>query len=223
MKTCFALLLVGSFSLVVGVAAEPDGRRFAGDGPAVGADAPDFKLTLAGQQKQLHLADRTGKKPVVLMFGSFTCGPFCRGSGSIEAIHKKYQKKADFIFVYIREAHPSDEGGQRRSGGGTGQREVGGGGFGALPQAKTEAERHAAATKAIQGLGLTMTAVVDDMSNSVGKAYGAWPDRLYIINTQGKIAYKSAPGPWGFKPEEMEAALKSLLETGESAKPSSKD
>ena len=223
MKAYFPFLMAGCLSLFVVVAAEPDGRRFPGDGPVVGADAPDFKLTLVGQQKQLHLADRTGKKPVVLMFGSFTCGPFCRGSGNVEAIYKNYEEKADFVFVYIREAHPSDEGGQRRSGAKAGPRESGGGGFGALPQAKTETERHAAATKAIQGLGLTMTAVVDDMSNSAGKAYGAWPDRLYIINAQGKIAYKSAPGPWGFKPEEMEAALKNLLEIDESAKPASKD
>jgi len=37
--------------------------------------------------------------------------------------------------------------------------------------------------------------------------YTGWPDRIYLIDPQGKIAYKSKPGPFGFKPEELAAAL----------------
>lgn len=49
------------------------------------------------------------------------------------------------------------------------------------------------------------------MENAAERAYGAWPDRLYLVDTAGKIAYRGAPGPRGFKPEELEAALKALL------------
>jgi len=47
--------------------------------------------------------------------------------------------------------------------------------------------------------GLTMPAVIDDEVNSAKRAYAGWPDRLYAIGLDGKIAFKSAPGPIGFK------------------------
>jgi len=33
----------------------------------------------------------------------------------------------------------------------------------------------------------------------VEKAYTGWPDRLYLIDKEGRVAFKSAPGPFGFK------------------------
>jgi len=44
----------------------------------------------------------------------------------------------------------------------------------------------------------------------VEKAYAAWPDRLYVVDNKGKIAYKSGKGPGGFKPLEMAAALRKI-------------
>jgi hypothetical protein len=37
------------------------------------------------------------------------------------------------------------------------------------------------------------------------------PDRLYIIDTKGRVAYKGGRGPFGYKPPEMEQALIMLL------------
>lgn len=47
--------------------------------------------------------------------------------------------------------------------------------------------------------------------NRVERAYSGWPDRLYVIDRDGRIAYKSAAGPFGFKPAEVEASLKGLF------------
>jgi len=49
--------------------------------------------------------------------------------------------------------------------------------------------------------------VLDGFDNSVEKAYTGWPDRIYLIDKEGRIAYKSKPGPFGFKPEELKGAL----------------
>jgi hypothetical protein len=38
-----------------------------------------------------------------------------------------------------------------------------------------------------------------------------WPDRLYVIARDGRIAYKSDPGPFGFKPADMERARLDVL------------
>jgi hypothetical protein len=42
------------------------------DGPPVGADAPDFTLATPDGKTKVTLSDSRGKKPVVLIFGSFT-------------------------------------------------------------------------------------------------------------------------------------------------------
>jgi hypothetical protein len=44
----------------------------AGEGPKLGAMAPDFRLKLHDGDKEVSLSDYRGKKPVVLIFGSFT-------------------------------------------------------------------------------------------------------------------------------------------------------
>ena len=60
-------------------------------------------------------------------------------------------------------------------------------------------------------LSIKLPAVIDNLDNSTETAYTAWPDRLYVIDRDGRIAYKSKPGPYGFKPAEVEQTLKQLL------------
>ncbi len=50
-------------------------------------------------------------------------------------------------------------------------------------------------------------AAIDGFENTAERAYTGWPDRIYLIDANGRIAYKSRPGPFGFKPEELKAAL----------------
>ena len=37
-----------------------------------------------------------------------------------------------------------------------------------------------------------------------------WPDRLYVIDCQGTIVYKSKPGPFGFHLNEVQETLERL-------------
>jgi hypothetical protein len=76
---------------------------------------------------------------------------------------------------------------------------------------KTEAEREAIAGRCVRELGLTIPTVIDGMDNKIGNAYAAWPDRIYIVGVDGKIAYQGEPGPRGFKPSEAKAALLKIL------------
>ena len=68
-------------------------------------------------------------------------------------------------------------------------------------------ERAAAAESCVRKLGIRIPALVDDVADGVEAAYTGWPDRLYVIGRDGRVAYKSAPGPYGFEPKSMEAAL----------------
>ena len=64
------------------------------------------------------------------------------------------------------------------------------------------------ADSCVRNLGIRFTTVVDNLDNKVELAYAAgWPDRLYLIGKDGRIAWKGEPGPKGFKPPELEAAI----------------
>jgi hypothetical protein len=81
------------------------------------------------------------------------------------------------------------------------------GGSGAAPTAQTMEQRIETAHMAVDALGLTMQTLADDMNDSVNRTYGAWPDRAYVIGTDGLVAFQGEPGPRGFSVEALEAAL----------------
>jgi len=80
-----------------------------------------------------------------------------------------------------------------------------------IAQPRTAEARRKIADGCAKEFKFTIPVLVDDMDDSVAKAYAAWPDRLYILGADGKVAYGSARGPWGFKVDEMRAALEKTL------------
>jgi hypothetical protein len=60
-------------------------------------------------------------------------------------------------------------------------------------------------------LSLELPALVDEMDDAVASAYGAMPERLYLIDADGRIAYKGGLGPIGFDPEAWERAIEVTL------------
>ncbi len=75
----------------------------------------------------------------------------------------------------------------------------------------TAREREAMAQTCALNLTLSMPVLIDDMANSTDEKYYALPDRLYLIGADGRIAYRGAPGPFGFVAEELGAAIAAYL------------
>jgi Iodothyronine deiodinase len=75
---------------------------------------------------------------------------------------------------------------------------------------KNEEERAFVAGACVRKLGIKFPAVLDEFGNSTEQAYTGWPDRIYLIDQNGHIAFKTKPGPFGFKPDYLAAALKKL-------------
>jgi len=119
----------------------------------------------------------------------------------LESLYKAYGKKAQFLLVYIREAHPSD-GWQTRQN--VKDKVI-------FKQPKTFKERVKVAYACHSQLKMTIPCLVDEIDNKVDKAYGGAPDRLCVVDIDGKVAYHSKRGPWGFKPYDAEAVLKQIL------------
>jgi len=104
--------------------------------------------------------------------------------------------------VYITEAHPSDVWQM--------QSNIKDSVVFASP--KNEDERAYVAGACVRKLGIKIPAVLDEFGNSTEAAYTGWPDRLYLIDARGRLVYKSKPGPFGFEPDELRAALVKTLE-----------
>jgi hypothetical protein len=101
------------------------------------------------------------------------------------------------LTVYIREAHPQDEW-QMKS---NVDESI------CYPQPQTLAQRVAIANDFIQRFHFPLPISVDDMHETADLAYGGWPERIYIIDESGKIAYRGGLGPFNYHPEEARAWL----------------
>ena len=104
--------------------------------------------------------------------------------------------------MYIREAHPSD----------AWQLPVNVKDDVVYASPISASERQNLARVCVVKLGVELPALVDEFDDSTDTAYSGWPDRLYVVDRDGRVAYKSKPGPFGFKPADMERALAATLE-----------
>ncbi len=95
--------------------------------------------------------------------------------------------------MYVREAHPTDEW-QMKS---NVKDEV------CYAQPKTLEQRVAIAKDFTSRFKFPLLFGIDDMSNAADSAYAAWPERLYIVDETGHIAYRGGIGPFHYKPAEV--------------------
>ena len=113
---------------------------------------------------------------------------------------KEFQSVADFLTIYIQEAHPTD-----------------GWAFGNnydIKQHTTLQERLVAAEIVVEKIS-PCPVYVDPMSNESTLAYAALPERLYII-VDGVIKYAGDVGPHGYKPGEVRDWLNRNVENKKS-------
>lgn len=120
---------------------------------------------------------------------------------ALNKLYRDYRDRAAFYVVYIQEAHPID----------AWQVDANLDDDVLVASTRTSDERSQVAGLCLTKLGLELPAIVDGPDNRVERAYTAWPDRLYVIDRNGRIAYKSAAGPFGFKPAQVEDTLKRIL------------
>jgi alkylhydroperoxidase family enzyme len=125
----------------------------------------------------------------------------------LEDLKKRYGDKVEFLAVYVREAH-SIEGWRMESNDKVGI---------SVAQPKIFGARTKVADQCCSRLEISMPLLVDEMNDRVGHLYSGMPDRLYLIDSGGRIAYKSGRGPFGFKTGELEQSLVMLLLDKETA------
>jgi hypothetical protein len=80
-----------------------------------------------------------------------------------------------------------------------------------VAQPTTFEERLKVAGTCNTALKMTMPLLVDPIDDRVGHAYSGMPDRMYVIDSWGRVAYQGGRGPFGFNAAEMEQTLIMLL------------
>jgi len=113
------------------------------------------------------------------------------------SVWSKYSPIADFVYIYIVEAHPTD-------------------GWYLYPsvchkEPTTIEERIELAkdlnkkfvlTHMQESTSASVPVLVDTMKNTASESYFAWPERLWIVQ-DGKVVYKGGIGPDNYHPEEV--------------------
>lgn len=113
----------------------------------------------------------------------------------LEQLAVHYQQ-ADFLTIYIVEAHAADEWSLRDS------QNAEMDGRWDVKVAQTLQERQKLASDWVAFLAAKTQYVVDLMDDNARLAYGAWPERLVILE-DGVVQYYGAQGPWGYQPDEV--------------------
>lgn len=149
----------------------------------VGKPAPDFTLSDADGKNPVTLSKLQGK-PTVLVFGSCTCPPFVRSTEAVNDLYERFHDRVNFVMVYIREAHPTDEG------------SIPGNQF-KVESPKTLDERCTLARDFDRRIGIDLPLVVDTIDDATSRLYSPWPNRMVIVDAQGRIAHAGEAGPQG--------------------------
>ena len=121
----------------------------------------------------------------------------------IEKIREDFQEQVELVLVYIKEAHPGDE---WQTDSNVESNVV-------FDQPKTFEARMDLARTFLDRMEVKTEAFVDDIRNTAMACYAAWPERIYVIDREGRIAYKGGVGPFYFEPEELREVLEKLRQS----------
>jgi peroxiredoxin len=165
-------------------------ERAAFSGPEPGERPSDFSARTL-DDTTIRLSDYEGKKNVLLIFGSATC-PMT--AGSVPGINQLYDqfhgKDLEFLFVYVREAHPGER----------------------VPAHKSMKDKARAAQLLRDKEDLEMPVLVDDLHGGIHRKYSRLPNAAYLIDKSGRVAFRSL---WA-QSEALAAAVLELRDRGAS-------
>ena len=116
---------------------------------------------------------------------------------NLEQLRTDFEGQAEFLLVYVKEAHPEDE---WISPGNTKHGIM-------INQPTTIEERLNVAQVFVQKMGVEADILVDDMDNTADQIYAAWPEKIYVVDETGTIIFKGGIGPYFFDPDEVREFL----------------
>jgi peroxiredoxin len=135
----------------------------------VGITAPEFDAA-ALDGTTLRLSDFRGRSHVVMMTGAVT-SPMC--AFEAPALHRLQLEFADkgfaFLLLYTRESHPAEN-----------------------YRAHESFEQKLSYARDLQRLeDIHLPIIVDHLDGRIHRAYGVWPNALFVIHKDGRLVFRS--------------------------------
>jgi len=135
----------------------------------VGVPAPEFAATTL-DGKLVRLGDFHGQRHVVMMTGAVT-SPMC--AFEVPALNRLQDEFAEknfaFFLLYTRESHPAENYG-----------------------AHTSFEQKLSYARDLQRLeDIRLPIIVDHLDGHIHRAYGQWPNSLFVIHKDGRLIFRS--------------------------------
>ena len=121
-------------------------------------------------------------------------------------MREEFKDLANFLIIYIKEAHPEDEW-QMETNVKEGLQ---------YRQPRSMQQRIQLAQTFVNEMDVQTTTLVDDITNPANACYAAWPERIYVIDRAGSVVYKGKMGPDGFNPDEANEFLKDYFSNSQS-------
>jgi peroxiredoxin len=135
----------------------------------IGAAAPEFEATTV-DGGIVRLSDFRGQRHVIMMTGAVT-SPMC--AFEVPALNQLQQDFADknfaFFLLYTRESHPAEN-----------------------YSAHTSFEQKLSYARELQKLeDIHFPILVDHLDGRIHRAYGLWPNALFVIDKDGRLIFRS--------------------------------
>ena len=121
----------------------------------------------------------------------------------LEELAKRFGDRMHFLCVYIKEAHPTDG---SQSPANLDDKVL-------FTQPTTEDERAEVAAACMLQFNFSFPMVLDNMTNAVEGSYMAMPERLYVLDKDGRVTWKCGLGPLLFDPDGFEKAIEEEMHT----------
>lgn len=173
-----------------------------------GKEVPDIKLLSPdGEAFQLHHELKARKKPLLIVTGSYTCDISRGNLPSVEALNERFGNRVDVMIVYTVEAHPFDSPSPYSA---TGDVMIAADNVRdnvRAAQPMTYGERVDLAKTWVREQNINVPLVIDNPRNEFWRAFGQAPNMAYLIDTEGKVAFRQL---W-FSEKEMKKQIRNLL------------
>jgi hypothetical protein len=188
--------------------------------PKAGDLAPNFVIERLGPDGKragglFKLSEARGRL-LALAFGSFTAPPFRAGISALNEVYDEFGDRADFYCIYVREAHPGGPRGDGSVGHFPLPPQTG------APDANDDEttydeptsldERARLAHLLVSRCDLRIPILLDGIDNAVDDLYAAMPLRLYLIDDQGAVIFRTPAGSPGFSPDAWRQAIEQHLD-----------
>uniref|UniRef100_A0A8B9B7J7 Iodothyronine deiodinase n=1 Tax=Anser brachyrhynchus TaxID=132585 RepID=A0A8B9B7J7_9AVES len=141
-----------------------------------GRPAPNTPVVTSQGDVRLLFDFMRGNRPLILNFGSY------------------FSSIADFLIIYIEEAHAADGWAFKNN---------------IVIKNHRSLEDRKIAAQFLQKNNPLCPVVLDTMENLSSSKYAALPERLYLLQ-EGKVIYKGGVGPWNYHPQEIRTILEKL-------------